>query len=956
MRFFHNLSIRSRLYWVYGGIFLLITLASWSLLYHHFKTSLTNNIEDELYNTNKVIRDMVETTTSVAIKNHLRAIAQSNLSSLNSIYDKFLQGMLSEIEAKQLAIHLLESQVVGKTGYVYCIDSNGIAQVHPRVGVQGKDFSNHLFIQEQINRKSGYLEYLWKNPDEETEQPKALYMVYFEPWDWIVSVTSYKEEFFALIDINDFEEKILEVRIGKTGYPFVLNTQGDIIAHPEVEGNHYSTVDSNGRPFIQEIIASRTGRIQYSWQNPSESSPRKKLVVFDIIPPFDWIVATSVYADEVFKPLSQFQRLFALFLFATLVIIGIVTLLVSSTILHPLTAFIRRLEAGGEDWSIRMDSTRKDEIGRLATSFNLFMTRLESANDQLRQEIQARQDKEKQLFLYEQVFNNIVEGICIMDEHGIIQAANPAFEQISGYRITETLGNPLREFKRDQYNEHFFDTMWDSLSKQGRWSGEIWNQHKDGTFFPELLTVSDIRNASADRMYYVAVSHDISELKEKEKQITHLAYHDALTDLPNRSLLQDRLTQAIAAAHRKGTQILLLFIDLDNFKKVNDTVGHAMGDVLLQQAAQRLLSGVRSCDTVARLGGDEFIIMIPEIEVREEANAVVERVCSALRPAFVLGEHHFHLTCSIGITSFPNDGKTPDDLLKNADLAMYQAKHHGKNTFHIFDPKIEEQLQYKVRLEHELRGALENEEFQVYFQPRINSLTGKTVCLEALARWIKPGGTIVPPNMFIPLAEETGLIIPLGRQILHKAINGIQEIWRQSECRPKLSVNVSVKQFSDPGFQEILAQELTESGYPPTELELELTESLLMESIDSTQALLKWLRQEKIMLAVDDFGTGYSSMAYLKRLPISVLKIDKSFIADILTDREDFTIVETIAIMADKLNLGLVAEGVETIAQLRCLQDIGCNEVQGYLFARPMPLEESVHFLTPPATAGKQGD
>lgn len=890
---------------------------------------------------------MVETTTSVSIKNHLRAIAESNLEVIESMYDKYLQGMLSELEARQYSMDILYNQSVGKTGYVYCIDSRGIAQVHPRTGVQGKDFSHRKFVQQQIQRKNGYLEYFWKNPNEQQERPKALYMAYFEPWDWIISVTSYKEEFFDLINIDDFRDKILEVSFGETGYPFMVNTKGDIIVHPEISGNHYDAVDNKGQPFIKTIIDTGTGSFYYSWKNPSDPVARRKIVAYDPLPSFNWIVASSVYADEVLEPLARIQKLFALILLITLFVTGIITLLVSSTILKPLVQFIHRLENAKEDWMVRMDSGRQDEIGRLATSFNLFMDRLKAANKRLQEEILHRQEKEKQLFLYEEVFNNIVEGISIVDNKGIIKAANPAFEEISGYPIAETLGKKLRTYKTDHYNENFYDIMWKTLAQEGTWSGEIWNVRQNGEIFPELLTVNNIRNETTGTFYYVVVSHDISELKAKEKQITHLAYHDSLTDLPNRALLNDRLTQAIAVAERKGQRIFLLFIDLDNFKKVNDTVGHAVGDILLQQAAQRLLTSVRTGDTVARLGGDEFIIMIPDVKNQQEIDDVLQRVQSAFTQPFDLAEHHFHITCSIGMTLYPDDGTTPGDLLKNADLAMYQAKHHGKNMYHLFDPEIEKQLHRKVQLEHELREAVNNDEFQVYFQPRIDSRTNTTVCFEALTRWIKPGGKVIPPNMFIPVAEESGQIITLGQQILYKAIKGIQEISRVTGCSLRLSVNVSAKQFADPGFQEMVETALKQTGYSPAALELEITESLLMETNDTTRNLLNWFEQHKIMLAVDDFGTGYSSMAYLKKLPISVLKIDKSFIDDILSDRENFTIVETIILMAKKLNLGLVAEGVEHSDQLQCLQNLGCFEIQGYFFSPPMPLPECIKFLSP---------
>ncbi|WP_035245619.1 bifunctional diguanylate cyclase/phosphodiesterase [Desulfogranum mediterraneum] len=945
MKILNRFSIRTKLFLAYSTMFLLIFPLSFSLLYLQFEQSLSSNIETELRKANKIIGDMVETTTTVSIRNHLRATAENNLQIITAIHNRHIRGELSALEAKQQATALLRSQTIGTTGYIYCIDSTGTFRVHPRSGVQGKSFAHRRFIQEQVALKTGYLEYLWKNPNEASERSKALYMSYFEPWDWIISVSSYKDEFFELINIEDFRDKILDLTFGTSGYTFVLDSRGELVIHPKISGNLLQTSDAGGDYIFQEMINRKNGSLYYWWQNPSEELARKKYVAYTFLPDFGWIVASSIYAEEVFAPLVRAKKLFAIILISSLVITALVTLLISATLLTPLNSLIRQFNQGEHDWTIRMPQDRRDEIGRLAISFNRFMDNLEAANQKLQEEIIIREDKERQLHIFKEVFNNIVEGICITDESACVQLVNPAFERISGYQAREAEGAHLERLKSDQDDPDFFAAIWEQLRLQGHWSGEIVNHRKDGTVYPELLTISTIENPTSHALHYVAVFHDITELKEKEQQIRHLAYHDPLTNLPNRKLLGDRLGLAIARARRNSSRILILFIDLDNFKMVNDTIGHAMGDILLQQTAGRLRKATRLNDTVARLGGDEFIIMVPDIEDPAEIEAVAKRIQSIFDQPFHLNQQVFHITCSVGMALFPDDGLTPDELLKNADTAMYHSKSQGKDMYHLFASEMEEHLQRRVMLGAALRQAVEKDELEVAFQPRVDSRSGRTICLEALARWTKGDGTRVPPNIFIPLAEESGLIVSLGQRILERAIRDFQTIEEQTGRPLRLSVNVSSQQFSDQGFQEMLSTCLEQTGLSPAKLELEITESLLMESKDAAQPLLAWLDQQQIMLAVDDFGTGYSSMAYLKKLPISVLKIDKSFIDDILTDSDSRTIVETIILMATKLNLGLVAEGVESQEQLACLQKSGCNEIQGYLFSPPLPTAACIDFI-----------
>ena len=467
-----------------------------------------------------------------------------------------------------------------------------------------------------------------------------------------------------------------------------------------------------------------------------------------------------------------------------------------------------------------------------------------------------------------------------------------------------------------------------------------------GRAYPEFLSISAIQNKNGEAKNYVAVFHDISEMKTKEKQIEYMAYHDPLTGLPNRTLLKDRLEHAIIRARRDAKMLQLIFIDLDNFKNVNDTAGHAQGDELLKEAAERLDAVTRASDTVARLGGDEFVIMITNVDNMMEIIGMVKRIQNAFSVPFDIDGKSFHITCSIGISVFPGDGDDADTLVRHADLAMYHSKDKGRNQYYLFEHKMAKKINQRIEMEMNMRTAIENDEFQVYFQPQVNIRTLKPVGVEALVRWIKPDGTVVPPGRFIPLAEESGLIIPIGKQIFKKAVEHIWRIREKMQLDLMLSVNISARQMDEPSFEKMAADIIEETSYPADRLKIEITESLLMRDINTTMTRLKNLSQIGISTAIDDFGTGYSSLAYLKQMPITTLKIDKSFIDDITEDENALALVETIVLMANKLNMGIVAEGVEDENQLKILNQLGDMDIQGYVFARPMPLQELESWLS----------
>ncbi|CAA7626774.1 putative Diguanylate cyclase [Candidatus Terasakiella magnetica] len=561
---------------------------------------------------------------------------------------------------------------------------------------------------------------------------------------------------------------------------------------------------------------------------------------------------------------------------------------------------------------------------------------LNHANQSLRREMEERSRAEDGLRLAASVFHNTIEGIMITDMDGTILSVNPAFTTITGYSAEEAVGQTPRLLKSDHHDSAFYASMWKTLDDTAIWQGEIWNRRKSGEAFLEWLSISVVPDIDGRPLRYVSVFNDITELWRKDEHIRHQAYHDALTGLPNRFLLQDRLEHALDIARRARSALAVLFLDLDRFKLINDSLGHEMGDHLLRAVAGRISDCVRKSDTVARLGGDEFVVVLSDPSGTDEVAHTAERIITALAIPLLLAGRELQVTSSIGIAMFPQDGREANALMKNADTAMYQAKDCGRNAFRFFDSGMNNHAIERLDMEVALRHALANNEFELHYQPKLRLPGSELNGFEALIRWNRPGHGLIAPGDFIPLAEETGLIIPIGQWVLETACRQMA-IWRQAALPiGMVAVNLSARQFQDPQLLENIAGILATSGLPPQSLELELTESTVMANPAQAAHSLDRLRQMGISIAVDDFGTGYSSLSYLKRLPIQTLKIDRSFIIDIGRNTEDEAIIETIVALGKALNLDLVAEGVETEAQAAFLASRGCGSAQGFLYSRPI--------------------
>ena len=548
----------------------------------------------------------------------------------------------------------------------------------------------------------------------------------------------------------------------------------------------------------------------------------------------------------------------------------------------------------------------------------------------------ARQQLEGELRLAASVFESSAEGILITDAEQRIISANAACEPITGYSPAELIGNRPSMLRSGRHPDEFYEELDRDLARDGRWIGEIWNRRKDGEVYPQWMTITAVDDADGLRRNYIASFFDISARKEAEARIHFLAHHDALTGLPNRLLLQDRLNQALSSARRDGLHVAILFFDLDRFKLINDSLGHDFGDALLKEISQRLTVVVRDGETVARLGGDEFVVVLPAVHLSEQASLVAGRILSAITAPVSLRGHAFQVTASVGISTYPEDGLDADTLLRNADTAMYHAKELGRNNFQFYTASLNAVVTERVQLEHDMRRALERGEFIVHYQPQIDTRNGQVIGAEALVRWLHPSQGMISPARFVPVAEDSGLIVQLGEFVMREACH-LAARWQRTLPQPiRMGVNISARQFTAGNLLDTVASILEESGLQPELLELEITESMLMERPDDAARLLASLSDLGVQLAIDDFGTGYSSLAYLRRFAIDRLKVDRSFIQDLSHDPNDAAIVRAVISLAHTLNLEVIAEGVETDDHLRRLHDWGCFSVQGYLFSKPL--------------------
>lgn len=688
------------------------------------------------------------------------------------------------------------------------------------------------------------------------------------------------------------------------------------------------------------------------------------------LPEFRWGIVVKIDADEVFAPLYQQRKNLLGILLALMVLAAVVSLFLARQLVTRIKRFSRTTdEIAKGDLSKRIEEAGTDEIGMLAENFNRMTENLQASyrllegrveertrelqesNEQLQEEIIEREHIEKALRDAQEYLRvaattfDTHEAILITDANANIIRVNQAFQETTGYRAEEVIGKNPRILSSGRQDKAVYADMWQQLIANGTWSGELWDRHKDGHIYPKNLIITAVKNALGETTEYVSIFSDISERKRAEEEIHNLAYYDVLTKLPNRRLLLDRLHLALSASARSRLYGAVLFLDMDRFKMLNDTMGHDYGDLLLIEVAKRIRICVREVDTAARFGGDEFVVMLEEIgknieEASQKVSLIAEKIRVALSVPYKIKDHEYHSSPSIGVNLYCGNERAVEDLLKHADMAMYEAKESGRNAVRFFDPVMQHLVSARASLEADLHCAVPDQQLQLYYQIQVDS-NQRSIGAEALVRWNHPTRGMVPPAQFIPLSEESVLILEIGEWVLNAACRQLA-IWSESELTRHLTlaVNVSGQQFKQRDFVEKVAAILQLHQADASRLKLELTESVVLNDVTDVISKMHALKSLRVRLSMDDFGTGYSSLSYLKQLPLDQIKIDQSFVRDMTSDQNDAVMVQTIIDMAKNFGLNVIAEGVETEAQKLLLEQLGCLNYQGYLFSKPLPIEQ----------------
>jgi len=563
-----------------------------------------------------------------------------------------------------------------------------------------------------------------------------------------------------------------------------------------------------------------------------------------------------------------------------------------------------------------------------------------------------RKRAEENLHLMSRVFSNSGEAILICDADNRILAVNREFTKLTGYSQEEARGRNPSILSSGDTPREVYRAMWRALADHDHWQGELWDRRKSGETYPKRLSIAAVRDADGNITNFIGSFEDITDRKRAEDEIRHLAHHDALTGLPNRFNLHERMDQTIAITRRLGKRLAVMLIDLDHFKTINDTLGHHVGDQLLIQVAQRLEASVRASDIVARLGGDEFVVVLAGLDTDADAVQIADHIVDRIAAPYTIAGKELRTAPSVGICFYPDDAHEIGELIKNADIAMYHAKANGRGNYQFYTEKMRAEVTRRVTVENELETALREGQFVLHYQPQIEAHSSRVLGVEALLRWQHPVHGIIYPGDFITIAEESRLIVPLGQWVLEEACRQLRRWHDAGHAELHMSVNLSAVQFQDDDLPALIRKTLDDTGLAPRHLHLEITESMAMHNPEQNIVMMKALTQIGVKLALDDFGTGYSSLAYLKLFPIDIIKIDRSFVKDIESDENDAAICEMTMLLAQKLGLCAVAEGVETEAQLAFLTRIGCQAIQGYLFSKPQPAEQLGEFIASFRLAG----
>jgi diguanylate cyclase (GGDEF)-like protein/PAS domain S-box-containing protein len=889
--------------------------------------------------------DFVHSRTEAVLRDALKEKVAMAMQTAQGIYTRE-HGRRPEAEVKRLIIEALRPQRFFEgRGYFFIDDSEGRCILLPTAPARegsslwnNQDDTGHYIMRGLLEAarsgsEGGFSSYRWYSPDDPARMSdKLAHARLFEPYGWVIGTGDYLYK-WEDARLKEGLDRLRAWNFGDTGHFIVMGSDGRMLLLPpagrDTEGLHFGRAGTPAEQAIRRQLLDLGqhggGLLTYSWQGGPDEASKTRSAYVKAYTPWKIVVIASIFEQEMQSALAAERDAAGTALSARLPYLLVVVAVTVGVALAASLLFSR--------WMSRL-------FGAYHKALDTHTRTLEKQAGELR--------------LAGHVFESSREGIMVTDPETRILAVNPAFSEITGYSPAEILGETPSFLSSGNHEASFYNAMWKSIRESGSWTGEIWNRRKDGRLYPEQISIGTVCGPAGEVRHYVGTFLDITDRKEAESRIRHLAEFDVLTQLPNRVLLGDRLAQAIAAAQRTGDQLAVLFIDLDRFKNINDSLGHAMGDRVLREVATRLHRLVRQSDTVSRLGGDEFVVLVTGLEQPGFAVTTAQKILNTLGQPYLIDEHELQITPSIGIAIYPDNGTDIDSLLKNADAAMYHAKSSGRNNFQFFTPEFNHWVTERLRIENGLRHAIERQELRIHYQPQVDLASGRIIGCEALLRWQPEGGALVPPDRFIPIAEETGMIHAIGHWVIDEACRQLAR-WDMEGATPiRMAVNVAVPQLRRQDFVTHVKEALARHDLAPRRLEIEVTESVFLDLDSQIRQSLRSLTDLGVKLSLDDFGTGYSSLSYLRNFRFDVLKIDRSFVSELHRNRDDVTLIRAIVSIARDMSLITVAEGIETAEQQRMLTELGCSVGQGYHFSRPVPAAElAVQLLLPaPTTAG----
>jgi len=874
---------------------------------------------------NEALRDQIESEF-----NRLKTVFHNKIDSLSPLVDQPANPQTLQEITRYLNFIIKRESAVREI-IIVSKQRKVIAAIDPNIGIS----TNHSLSNEELQQLKAH----WGFDD--VNEPPEFAIPFFgrdyisspEKHDGFMSFTlsvpigsPVKAVLISTIDINylwSHEQKTHTANPGLTR-DYLIDRRGGLIASTNTKDQH--KIGS----LMTHLNIVRQALTNAPWQTSEPYFGISNHSVFGTltrIPSLNWTLISEVITFEITRPIWRaLAKVFIIIFIALSIFIWIVLNLAKKTI-NPIERACKATHQVSQgNFQVALKPCGIQELDILAFDFNLM--------------VKARKHAEEQLQLSDRVFKETHDGITITDRYSIIVDVNPSFCEITGYNRDEVIGKNPSILSSGRQDPGFYKEMWETITQQDHWQGEIWNRHKNGDLYAELLTISTLRDDNNDLLYYVGIFSDITQSKKQQETLEQMAHYDVLTKLPNRVLLTDRFSQALAHCKRHETLLAVCFLDLDDFKPVNDRYGHETGDQLLVEVAQRIKNNIRDEDTVSRQGGDEFALLLGDIDSFSQCEQMLKRIIKSLSQAFKIDGHSISIGASIGITLFPIDDADFDTLLRHADQSMYQAKLAGRNRYHLFNTEQDQLTIQKTIHLKEVQQALSNNELCLFYQPKVNMRTGKVFGAEALIRWIHPEKGLIPPLDFLPIIEETELEIQIGNWVINEALTQ-QDTWKSQGTELEVSVNISSYHLQSPSFISDLDAAMRKHPQVHSKLlQLEILESSALGDLQSISSIIKsCIDILGVNIALDDFGTGYSSLTHLRNLPAQILKIDQSFVRDILDDPNDHAIIDGVIGLANSFNRKIIAEGVETTEHGLMLLNMGCSEAQGYGIAKPMPAE-----------------